>query len=215
MNKFLTITISLIFVLSIAACNNQQAKDANSGSEPTDPVNVGNAQTPTDAYTMLYNAVKAKQTDAIKKMMSQKTVGFAEGVAGQQKKSVEKVFENGFTATTFAPTMPKMRDERIKENMGALEVWNEKDNKWEDLPFIKEDDGWKLAIGDIFGGTYQKPAKGQAQIEEEASNTNKMIPYGNGNINFNGAFPSGKSNANMMPPVQKPMQMPQKPLPKQ
>ena len=133
MNKILTVTISLIFVLSIASCNKQQAKDANSGSAPGDPVNVGNAQTPTDAYIMLYTAVKAKQTDAIKKMMSQKTIGFAEGVAGQQKKPVAAVYENGFTATTFAPAMPQMRDERVKENMGALEVWNEKDKKWEDL----------------------------------------------------------------------------------
>ena len=213
MNKILTITISLILVLSIASCNKQQAKDANSGNAPTDPVNVGNAQTPTDAYIMLYKAVKAKQTDAIKKMMSQKTVGFAEGVAGQQKKPVEQVYENGFTATTFAPEMPQMRDERVKENMGALEVWNEKDKKWEDLPFIKEDDGWKLAVGDIFAGTYQKPAKGQAQIEDEASNTNKMIPYGNGNINFNGAIPR-KPNA-IDAAGEKPMQMPKKPLPKQ
>lgn len=212
MNKKIIVTLSLIlsFALLAVSCKDQNAQQTNS-SQPVDLSNVGNAQTPTDAYIMLYTAVKAKQTDAIKKMMSQKTVGFAEGVAGQQKKPVASVFENGFTATTFAPTMPQMRDERVKEDMGALEVWNEKDKKWEDLPFIKEDDGWKLAIGDIFAGTYQKPAKGQAQIEDEASNTNKMIPYGNGNINFNGAVPSGKPNANMMP--QKPMQMPQKPQP--
>jgi hypothetical protein len=208
MNKVLIITLSLFFALTAVSCSQQQAKqDANSGNS-TAPVNVGGAQTPTDAYIMLYTAVKAKQTDAIKKMMSQKTIGFAEGVAGQQKKPVEQVFENGFTATTFAPQMPQMRDERVKENMGALEVWNEKDKKWEDLPFIKEDDGWKLAIGDIFAGTYEKPAKGQAQIEAEASNTNKMIPYGNGNIDFNKMNPTVNSNVE----VKKPMQVPKKPL---
>lgn len=206
MKKVLTITISLIFALTIISCNTQQAKDSNLENKSTAPVEVGGAQTPTDAYTMLYNAVKAKQTAAIKKMMSQKTIGFAEGVAGQQKKPVEAVYENGFTATTFSPTMPQMRDERIKDDMGALEVWSEKDKKWEDLPFIKEDDGWKLAIGDIFAGSYKKPAKGQAQIEDEASNTNKMIPYGNANINS--ANPAGKPNPNI--PLQKPLsKMPQ------
>lgn len=214
MKNYLITTLLLILVLTVISCNKQQAKQTdNTQPQSSAPVDVGNAQTPTDAYTMLYTAVKAKQTDAIKKMMSQKTLGFAEGVAGQQKKPVASVFENGFTATTFAPAMPQMRDERVKDNMGALEVWNEKDKKWEDLPFIREDDGWKLAIGDIFAGTYQKPAKGQAQIEEEASNTNKMIPYETGNTN--GAMPTGKPNANMMPPIKKPMQMPQKPLPKQ
>ncbi len=209
MNKKIIVTLSLIltFALLAISCKDQNAQQNNT-SQTVDLSNVGNAQTPTDAYIMLYTAVKAKQTDAIKKMMSQKTVGFAEGVAGQQKKPVEQVFENGFTATTFAPQMPQMRDERVKENMGALEVWNEKDKKWEDLPFIKEDDGWKLAVGDIFAGTYQKPAKGQAQIEAEASNTNKMIPYGNGNIDFNKMNPTVNSNVE----VKKPMQVPKKPL---
>ena len=57
------------------------------------------------------------------------TIGFAEGVSQQQKKPVEQIFENGFTATTFAAALPQMRDERIKENMGALEVWNSKDKR--------------------------------------------------------------------------------------
>ncbi len=204
MKKVLTITISLIFALTMIACDKQQAKNAIPENKASAPVEVGGAQTPTDAYIMLYTAVKAKQTAAIKKMMSQKTIAFAQGAAGQQNKPVEAVFENGFTATTFAPQMPQMRDERVKDDMGALEVWNEKDKRWEDLPFIREDDGWKLAIGDIFAGSYQKPAKGQSQIEEEASNTSKMIPY-------NGANPAGKTNPNipMQKPLQKPMPMPQ------
>lgn len=169
-------------------------------------VEVGGAQTPTEAYTMLYNAVKAKQPEAIKKMLTEKTLGFAQMAGSQQKKDINQVVENGFTATTFAASLPQMRDERVKDNMGALEVWNEKDKKWEDLPFMLEDGGWKLAIGEIFAGIYQKPAKGQAQIEAEAANTNKMIPYDKGNPN--GANPTVNSNVT----VQKPMQMPQKPL---
>ncbi len=211
MKKVLITIISLIFALAIVSCSDQQAKqDANSGSQPTAPVNVGNAQTPTDAYIMLYTAVKAKQTDAIKKMMSQRSIAFAEGVAGQSKKPVEQVYENGFTATTFAPQMPQMRDERVKDDMGALEVWNEKDKKWEDLPFVKEADGWKLAIGDIFAGTFKSPGKGQAAIEEEASNVNKLVPYGNGNFNFNGAFPSGNKSKVIKPMEQPQTQKPQK-----
>ena len=205
MNKKIIVTLSFILALTLFAvsCKNQQASNGTQ-TQPGDPVNVGNAQTPTDAYIMLYTAVKAKQTDAIKKMMSQKTVGFAEGVAGQQKKPVEKVYENGFTATTYAQTLPKMRDERVKDDMGAVEVWNEKDNKWEDLPFVKEEDGWKLAVGDLFAGTFKSPGKGQAAIENETSNKAQMIPYGNGNFNINGAIPSGNQNPDPRP--QKPGQ---------
>ena len=200
-NKLAVILISILVAATFISCKSQEG-GKNVNSQTSTPVNVGGAQTPTDAYVMLYTAVKSKQTDAIKKMMSQKTVGFAEGVAGQQKKPVETVFENGFTATTFAATMPQMRDERVKDNMGALEVWNEKEKKWEDLPFIREDDGWKLAIGDIFAGSYQKPAKGQAQIEDEASNKSKMIPY-DGNMNT-----APPSNAIAPPLPRKPLQKP-------
>lgn len=203
MKNKLAVFLLSIFILTAFSCKGKEGGgNVNSQKTTTTTANVGGAQTPTEAYTMLYSAVKSKQTDAIKKMMTQKTLGFAEGVAAQQKKPIEAVYENGFTATTFAATMPQMRDERVKDNMGALEVWSEKDKKWEDLPFIKEDDGWKLAIGDIFAGTYQKPAKGQAEIEEQA--TNKLVPY-DGNTNTQ--YPS---NAIAPPPVRKPLQ---KPLP--
>jgi len=144
---------------------------------------------PTETYKALFAAVKSKNTEAIKRWMSKSTIGFAEGVSQQQKKPVEQIFENGFTATTFASALPQMRDERIKENMGALEVWNSKDKRWEDLPFVLEDNEWKLGIGDIFAGTYVKPERGTAEKEAEEANkmSNNMIQVPNNtNGNFNG-----------------------------
>lgn len=154
-------------------------------------------QSPTESYKALYAAVKRKDTEGIKKLMTQSTIGFAEMVSKQQNTPIEKVFENGFTATTFATSLPEMRDERIKDNMGALEVWNSKDQRWEDLPFIKEEDGWKLAIGELFGGSYQKPAPGQAEKQAEEANkvSNNVIlqtPPGGANMN-------GSVNANTKP----------------
>jgi hypothetical protein len=144
---------------------------------------------PTETYKALYAAVKSKNTETIKRWMSKSTIGFAEGVSQQQKKPIEQIYENGFTATTFAAALPQMRDERIKDNMGALEVWNSKDKRWEDLPFVLEDNEWKLAIGDIFAGTYQKPERGTAEKEAEEANkmSNNIIQMPNNvNGNFNG-----------------------------
>lgn len=157
-------------------------------SQPTkfDPAKqqVGNAKTPTEAYKMLYAAVKTKNTENIKAMMSENSLGFAEFVAGQQKKTVEEVLANGFTATTFQENLPPMRDERIKDNFGALEVQN-KEKVWEDLPFVLENGSWKIAIGDMFKGTYQKPGIGQSVKEQEAANAvnNNMIPLTPANAN--------------------------------
>lgn len=143
--------------------------------------------TPTEGYKRLYAAVKAKDSEAIKKAMTAKTLSFAESVAARQNNPLEKVLENGFTATTFSETLPEIRDERVSDNMGAVEVRNSKDNRWEDLPFIKEDGQWKLAVGELFAGTFKSPGPGRAQKEAEAANAagNSMIevkPAGNANV---------------------------------
>ncbi len=142
--------------------------------------------TPTEAYKRLYAAVKSKDTESIKRQLSQKTISLAEMSGQRFNKTNEQVFENGMTATTFSDTLPPMRDERVKDNMGALEVWNSKDKKWEDVPFVFEDGAWKLAIGEGFAGTYERPGMGRDFREKEAanavSNSNVIIVPPNANL---------------------------------
>jgi hypothetical protein len=125
---------------------------------------------PTDTYKQLYAAVKSKNIDTIKQQLSKPTLDFATAVSQRQNSPVEKVLENGFTATTFSENLPEIRDERIDGSNGAIEVWNSKESKWEDLPFVKEETGWKLAIGELFKGSWKSPGKGRALREMEAAN---------------------------------------------
>lgn len=141
-----------------------------------------NENSPTGAYKRLYAAVKSKNTEAIKKELSKKSVDFGVMFSQRSGKTIEQAYENGFTATTFSPTLPEIRDQRIKDDMGAIEVWNSKDKVWEDLPFIYEDGAWKLAVGDIFAGTYQSPGKGRDQLEKEAANAEGNAPMQQGQV---------------------------------
>jgi hypothetical protein len=120
--------------------------------------------------------------------MTKKTQEFAQMVAARQNTPIEKVFENGFTATTFAESLPEIRDERVNCEFGAVEVFNAKDNRWEDLRFVNEQGAWKLAIGEMFGGSFKSPGKGRAVKEQEAANavSNNMIPANITNTNMNG-----------------------------
>lgn len=154
---------------------------------------------PTEAYKQLYAAVKSKDTEKIKATMSKNTQAFAEMVAARQGSPIEKVFENGFTATTFADSLPEIRDERINAEYGAVEVWNSRDKRWEDLGFVFEDGAWKLAIGEMFGGTFKSPGVGRAIKEQEAANllSNNMVPVTNINTNAN-------SNVKMIIPKERP-----------
>ena len=187
--KFAAALLTFAVALFGLACQKQTASNSAPVATETGPL----AQSPTEAYKMIYNNVKAKQPNAVKQLMTEKTIGLAQAQAERQKAPVEKIFENGFTATTFSPTMPEIRDERVKGEMGAIEVYNSKDARWEDLPFIKENGGWKLAVGDLFADTYRSPGKGLAQIESEASNTmGNMVTIPKTDANFT----SGKNNAN-------------------
>jgi hypothetical protein len=168
-------------------------------TNPTEPNCDSGGDTPTAAYKRLFDAVKSKQTENIKAQMTQNTVQFASSVSHQNKTPLEKVFENGFTATTFAPSLPDIRDERTNCNMGAIEVWNAKNNAWEDLPFMIENGHWKLAVGDLFKGSYKSPGKGLATREAEAANaargnTLPNLPAANTNRPVNIPLPSNAAN---------------------
>lgn len=131
---------------------------------------ISGGDTPTEAYKRLYAAVKSKDTEAIKKALTKKSIEFGAMAGAKNNTPIEKVYENGFTATTFAEKLPNIRDERVNGDMGAVEVWNSKESKWEDLPFIREDGTFKLAIGELFAGTYKSPGRGRDSLEKEAAN---------------------------------------------
>ena len=177
------------FILTIGlinfACQSQEATET--GGLP-------------QAYKSFYDAVKSKNAEEIKKHLSKGSLGLAELAAQQQNKTLEKVLENGLTATTINDTLPKMRDERVKDNYGSIEVYNKRDNRWEDIPFIKEEGKWKMALGELFSGSFKSPGKSQATLEQANSNAagNNMIPL-NANIDGKLTNPASEnSNVNVI-----------------
>lgn len=179
LTALLTALLALMF-----ACNPNTGTNSGGGGAST------TNGSPTEAYKQLYAAVKSKDVEKIKAVMSKNSLGFAEMVAARQNAPVEKVFENGFTATTFSETLPDIRDERINGEFGAVEVWNAKDKRWEDLGFVYEDGAWKFAIGEMFGGTYKSPGPGRAFKEQEAAN--KL-----GGNNMVNVIPTNANNSNV------------------
>lgn len=190
----------LLFVLSVmlSGCG---------GTEPTANSNAGNAQpervcaaisdTPAEAYRRLFAAVKAKDTDKIRGAMSSSSREFAQMLAERQNKKIEQVYENGFFASTMAQTLPEIRDERVSGCWAGVEVWVAKEQRWEDVPFTNEDGEWKLAVGEMFGNTYQSPGKPLSEKERMAANTARgNVPVANlmknapvSNVNVNTDIP--------------------------
>lgn len=152
--------IFLAFVLFVIALAMACSKEAAGGG----------GSSPTEAYKLLFAAVKSRDQAAIKSHLTKKTNELAETQSSRGGTAIERVYENGFTETTFASSLPTIRDERISGGMGAIEVWNSQKRIWEDLPFMLEDGAWKLAVGDVFSGSYKSPGKGRSEIEKEAAN---------------------------------------------
>lgn len=157
------------------------------------------AKSPSEAYRMLYAAVKAKDMAKVKKMMTKGSLDLAQFNADRQKITLEKSLENGLVAPTLSDKI-EMRDERIKDNFGAVEVYNPMDKRWEDLPFMLEDGSWKLAVGNLFSGTFKSPGEGQAEKERKASGDG-MPPVMPSNVpsNMSGNLPKGANSATMPP----------------
>ncbi len=157
MRNIISLAVLFVVTASIVACSGSSGPNIQSGS-------------PMEAYQNLYKAVKSKNTDAIKANMTKATQGFVASAAKQNGKPESEVYSNGLTATTMSDKLPEMRDERINENFANVEVFNSRDKKWEDLPFVKEDGQWKLAIGELFANTFKSPGPGRAKKEAEAAN---------------------------------------------
>jgi len=175
-NKIVSFFLLLTFVLAGFSCQNSPTANSTNTTATAPTVK---AQSPTEAYKMLYAAVKAKDKATIRGLMSKGSLGLAEMSAGQQKKAIDQILENGLVAPTLADTITEIRDERIKDNFGRIEVKNERENRWEDLPFVLEDGSWKLAVGDLFANTFDPQnalPKGKAQTESEASNKGMPLP---------------------------------------
>lgn len=182
MYRIFFLTIALTLMAIGFACGGGTAPAGSSGDSPT------------EAYKRLYAAVKSKDTEAIKAQMTTKSHDFAKMAAERNNTPIEKVFENGFTATTFAEKLPEIRDQRIKDQYGSVEVWNSKDSRWEDLPFVNDNGTWKFAIGELFAGTFVSPGKGRDMLDKEAANAANggpvaAAPTNTVTVNTNGVVP--------------------------
>lgn len=189
----LPLIFGLAFLLGLGGYGAWYFLNNNSGKglvteKTTEPLNPNGPQTPTEAYKKLFAAVSSKDKPTIKGMMSKDSLGLAQMQSGQSKKGIDEVLANGFFTANKSPSEPAIRDERVKGKFGAIEVFSKERNAWENMPWIVEDGEWKLAVGNMFSGKFVSPGKSRTTREKEqanASGQSDIVPYGNGNVNFN------------------------------
>ena len=157
------------------------------------------AANPTAAYIALFEAVKKKDTLTIRCQMSKQTLELANFMSQTYKKPFEEVLKNGMTESAMQPSLPEITNEKINGNQATIDV-KKVNGQWEQIPFVNEDGGWKLAFGEVMKGTMSITQPGV---------TNPTL-----NQNTTPMIKGGSANTNMQPQMTKPKEMPQPPMQK-
>jgi hypothetical protein len=122
--------------------------DAQSSPSATSSTGTSSGSTPTAAFEAYYEAIKAKDVNAVKKLFSKSMVTMMEDQAKRSNKTVDDVMAEGLKqASAEVPeTLPETRNEKIEGDTATLEIRDEKKDKWETIRFVKEDGEWKLSL---------------------------------------------------------------------
>jgi predicted lipid-binding transport protein (Tim44 family) len=106
------------------------------------------SSTPTDVFEAYYEAIKAKDVNAVRQLFSKSMVTMMEDQAKRSNKTVDEVMAEGLKqASAEVPeTMPETRNEKIEGDTATLEIRDEKKDKWETIHFVKEAGAWKLSL---------------------------------------------------------------------
>jgi len=104
-----------------------------------------NRSTPTATFKAFFEASKKKDVPAIKKSLSKGTLDMFDKLAKAQNKTTDDMLKD-MDKDSKDEKIPETRNEKINGDTATLEVKNDKTNKWDTLPFVKEDGDWKIAL---------------------------------------------------------------------
>ena len=126
------ITSLLVFALLVSACSK------SGGSSPT------------AAAKAFFDAAKSKDVQGMKNALSKKSLELMESFAKLENKTLDdSLKENSKVPATF-----EARNEKITGDTATVELKSQGD-KWETMPFVKEDGQWKIAFDQLLEKTFK------------------------------------------------------------
>lgn len=98
--------------------------------------------TPVEAFKSYVNAVKRKDTTKMKMLLSAESIKMHEQEAKVQNVTLDDIVRRETLFTEGQKTV-EFRDQKIEGEKATLEVKNSF-GSWETVPFVREDDEWKI-----------------------------------------------------------------------
>jgi hypothetical protein len=141
--------------------------------------------TPLETFRTYSKAVKQKDTTAMKLLLSSETLKMHEQQARSQGTTVDEIVKRE-TLFNESQTQVQYRNEKIDGTNATLEVKNPSGN-WETIPFVFEDDQWKIDKKGHFD-RLTRELEAEMQRAEDRINSERL-----GVDNMNGAVPADPS----------------------
>lgn len=99
---------------------------------------------PGATFKTYYEAALKRDTEGMKKTLSQSTLKYFAEMA----RAAHKTTDDGLRANAEAMSqqLPETRNEIVTDDAATLEFKDAKTGRWETVEFVKEDGAWKLAL---------------------------------------------------------------------
>lgn len=114
---------------------------------------------PTAALTAYFEASKKKDVPAMKKYLSKKSLELFEAEAKKSGQALDDYLKEGVADPgSVADMMPEIRNEKVSGDTATVEMKRAKSDQWDTVPFVKEDDEWKIAFDRLVATPSPAPA---------------------------------------------------------
>ena len=123
--RFFPLVLILSIVIATASCAGE--------SKPNTPV---------ETFKTYINAVKQKDTTRMKRLLSSESIKMHEQEAKSQSVTLDDIVKRE-TLFTEGQKVVEFRNEKIDGETATLEVKNSF-GTWETVPFVREEDEWKI-----------------------------------------------------------------------
>lgn len=124
------------------------ATSTQPSSTATPMTSASGATTPTGAFTAYYEAIKRKDTSAVKSLFSKGTLSMMEEQAKIKNTTLDAVMKEGLEGASkdIPNEVPETRNEKIDGDKATLEIRDAKKDAWDTVHFVREDGQWKMAF---------------------------------------------------------------------
>ncbi|MEO8572408.1 MAG: hypothetical protein ABI481_00440 [Pyrinomonadaceae bacterium] len=123
--RFLFLSFVLLVAAFIVACSRE--------SKPNTPI---------ESFKAYVNSVKKKDTTKMKNLLSSESIKMHEQEAKAQGVTLDDIVKRETLFTEGQKTV-EFRDQKIEGEKASLEVKNSF-GSWDTVPFVREDDEWKI-----------------------------------------------------------------------